>query len=99
MRPTWRALKFRGSTVLAGTYWLVSQSETQMSFTVNAPFQAVKKQTPHQKNKTSALKEKPNIKICLWSNVNKKSQLVQKSSPVAQENWNFVNSHLLIVAG
>lgn len=49
MRPTWKALKFRGSTVLAGTYWLVNQSETQMTFTVNAPFQAVKKQTTHQK--------------------------------------------------
>ena len=54
MRPNWKALKFRGSTVLPGTYWLVSQSETQMTFTVKASFQAVKKQNtsknPLQKN-------------------------------------------------
>lgn len=50
LRPTWKALKFRGSSVLAGTYQLVSQSETQMTFAVNAPFQEAKKNPTTNKN-------------------------------------------------
>lgn len=79
MTPTWKALKFRGSTVLAGTYWLVSQSETQITCTVNAPFQAVKKQTTHQKTQIKhehTHPKKPKVQISVWRNVNKKSWLV-----------------------